>query len=71
MSDILFARSGRLFARPSFWEGYARGIDFGGTLTEYNRSATGEEADTEAISSDWLAVGDSISTAMHSVSKER
>lgn len=70
MSDTFFVRSGRLFARPSFLEGYARAIDLGGTLTEYNRNQTGEEADEKAISTDWLAVGDSISSAMQSVSKE-
>ena len=29
-----------LFAEPSFLEGMARVVDFGGTLNEYNRSAT-------------------------------
>lgn len=29
-----------LFARPSFWEGLGRLIDFGGTLTEFNSAAS-------------------------------
>ena len=61
---------GRLFARPSFWEGYARGIDLGGTLTEYNKDETGEDADEKAISADWLSVGDSFSFAIRSIPKE-
>ena len=63
MGDLLFKRSGRLFARPSFVEGYGRAIDLGATLNEYNRSQNEEEADQEAILSDWLAVGDSIYSA--------
>lgn len=52
-----------LFARPSFLEGVARIFDFAGTLSEYNRSRTGEEADYQALLSDWLAVGDDIREA--------
>ena len=71
MGDLmLFKRAGRLFARPSFVEGYARTIDFGVTLNEYNRNRTEEEADTQAILSDWLAVGDSIYSAIGSFQKE-
>ena len=70
MGDILFQRTGRLFARPSFWEGYARAIDIGGTLNEYNQNKTPEEADTAAIRSDWQAVGDSIEFALNKFSQE-
>ena len=70
MGDILFKRSGRLFARPSFLEGYARAIDIGATLNEYNQNKTSEEADTAAIQSDWQAVGDSIEFAIDKISKE-
>lgn len=64
MGNILFKRSARLFARPSFVEGVARVIDIGSTLNEYNRDKTEEEADAKAIKSDWYAVGDSIHYAM-------
>ena len=47
----------RLFARPSFLEGLARLLDFGGTLNEYNYSDSPAEADFLAIQSDWEAVG--------------
>ena len=70
MGENLFLRSGRLFARPSFWEGYARVIDMGATLNEYNRSKTPEEADDAAIQSDWKAVGESMESALSNFSKE-
>ena len=41
-----------LFARPSFIEGVARVIDFGGTLNEYNTSLDGKQADGLAIFAD-------------------
>ena len=56
-----------LFARASFLEGVARIFDFAGTLSEYNRSRTGEESDYQALLSDWLAVGDDIREASHVV----
>jgi hypothetical protein len=45
-----------LFARPSFAEGMARALDFGGTLQEYNRSITPEQADNIALAADIEAV---------------
>lgn len=45
-----------LFARPSFVEGAARILDFGDTLTEYNRSPSPEAADANALAADWNAV---------------
>ena len=53
-----------LFARPSFLEGLARIFDFGGSLNQYNTSATPEEADKRALRSDWLAVGDDMRRAI-------
>jgi hypothetical protein len=46
-----------LFASPSFLEGFCRSLDFCGTLTEFNRSRSGVEADMRALRSDWLALG--------------
>ena len=70
MSNDLFIRTGRLFAHPSFLEGYARAIDIGSTLSEYNQNKTPEEADAAAIRSDWLAVGDDIQVAIGKFSEE-
>lgn len=52
--------SSYLFARPSFLEGIARLLDFGGTLNEYNAVRTGAEADAVAQYADWQAVGDDL-----------
>ncbi len=67
----LFKRTGRLFARPSFWEGASRVFDMGATLSEYNRNQNEREADAQAILSDWLAVGDSIQSATIDFSQEK
>ncbi len=60
MSEWLFRRSARLFARPSFLEGLSRALDLGATLNVYNYDRDPEEADARALFSDWLAVGDAI-----------
>ncbi len=52
MSDSLF-----LCARPSFIEGMARILDFGGTLDQYNQSITPAQADYLALRSDWQLIG--------------
>jgi hypothetical protein len=53
-----------LYAQPSFAEGVARLVDFGNTLTEYNESPSGPEADAKAIRADWYAVGADLRGAM-------
>lgn len=53
-----------LFARPSFVEGMGRAIDLGGTLTEYNQSLDGAQADALALRMDWMTVGDDVRRAM-------
>jgi hypothetical protein len=45
-----------LYARPSFIEGVARLLDFGGTLNEYNSSPSGAMADRFALEADWRAI---------------
>lgn len=59
-----------LFARPSFWEGVARALDLGGTLTQYNRAIDGRQADYLAMKSDWMAVGNDLRTAMGAFERE-
>ncbi len=52
-----------LYAMPSFWSGWARIIDLGDTLTEYNQSLSPAQADYLALRSDWLVVGNDIRDA--------
>jgi hypothetical protein len=59
-----------LFTHPSFWGGMARTLDLGDTLTEFNRSLFGHEADIIAIKSNWMAIGKDISVAMVTVDAE-
>jgi hypothetical protein len=51
-------RTDFLFAMPSYWGGFAAGFDLGGTLVEFNDSASGAQADARALRSDWSALGD-------------
>lgn len=52
-----------LFAKPSFVEGVGRILDFGGSMSQYNSSTSGQEADFRALSSDWRAIGEDMSEA--------
>jgi hypothetical protein len=53
-----------LFACPSFIEGAARAFDLSNSMSEYNRSETGELADGRALYADWRLIGDEIRRAM-------
>ncbi len=53
-----------LFAKPSFWTGYASSVDMFGVMFELNSSLTPEQADWLALRADWLAVGQDIRRAM-------
>ena len=59
-----------LFARPSALCGAASIIDLGGTLVQYVESNSGGQADTLALWSDWLAVGDDIWHAVRTLDAE-
>lgn len=60
-----------LFARPSPCEGVGRLFDFANTLTQYNTSETGQEADYYAFTADWSAIADDMLQVMqeHHVEK--
>lgn len=60
-----------LYAKPSFLRGMASVFDIGATLTVYNVSDTPEEADSEAIFSDWATVGNDIYYALEEWEDER
>ncbi len=52
-----------LFGRPSYAEGVARLLDFGGTLNQYNTTKNGISADLRALRADWNAVGQDVAQA--------
>ena len=70
MGTIL-KRGARLFAEPAFIEGLCRILDFGSTLNVYNHNATPEEADFEALESDWRSVGDELVLAVQATAQEQ
>jgi hypothetical protein len=49
-----------LWARNSFATGFGRALDLGGTLTEFNRSLTPEQADRLAFKADVLALNEDV-----------
>ncbi|MBD1995147.1 hypothetical protein H6G00_00705 [Leptolyngbya sp. FACHB-541] len=53
-----------LYARPSFIEGIARLMDFGGTLEVYNTTLPREQVDGLALAADWMAIGGDLETVM-------
>lgn len=65
----MFEYTGRLFARPSFAEGMGRILDFGGFLNEYNYSASGAEADDEALRADFRAVAEDFQEVIRNYRK--
>ena len=59
-----------LFATPTWQEGVGRLVDFGDSLTEYNRTSSPADPDARAVAQDWLAVGDYIRSAMYSLRRD-
>lgn len=70
MGTILFNRSGRIFANPSFTEGISRNFDLFGNQTTYNADLSPEEADARALYSDWASVGDHLILAAQQLPKD-
>jgi len=66
----IFKRTARLFARPSFIGGIAQVLDMGATLNIYNCNDTGEEADREALFSDWAVIADEFLSAKREFLKD-
>ncbi|MDE2188437.1 MAG: hypothetical protein KGJ35_01770 [Patescibacteria group bacterium] len=66
MSDIFKnSLTFRLFKkRPSFFEGASSLLDLGANVQRYNLSSTDDEADYEALKSDWQAVGDDLRSSI-------
>ena len=59
------------YARPGFFEGLARIMDFGNTLDHYPRFRSAWEADTFALRSDWIMVGQDIRDAIGDFKKTK
>jgi hypothetical protein len=57
-------RTEYLFARPSFVKGVGKILDIGATSKALNTSFTPEEADFNAILSDWEMTGDYMREAL-------
>lgn len=60
-----------LFARPSFFEGAGRLVDFGDTLDEYNYSDSPGQADATAFLADLTSVARDIQEASQAGSVEK
>jgi hypothetical protein len=58
MNNSLF-----LMEQPSFLEGMARVLDFGDTMTGYNSSRNGDEADHAALWADWEMIAGDLRAA--------
>ena len=63
-------QSTRLFAIPDFAQGVGSLFDVFGTLNQYNNAESPEEADYEALRSDWQAIGDDLRQAMQTVAPD-
>ena len=70
MEDFM-SRTDYLFACPGFLGGMASVLDLGATLVLYNDSPTTEEADAQAIKSDWEVVGNDIRAAMAEMDRKQ
>lgn len=62
-------KSDFLFAQPSFASGAGRILDLWGRFDDYNFSETPEEADSNALASDWIIVGQDLCDAMKQIRK--
>ncbi len=60
-----------LSVRASFFEGAARILDFGDTLTEFKQSVSPEQADATAMRADWETVGADLRDAMSQCESSR
>lgn len=69
--SAMLEQTGFLYARPNFFEGMARLLDFGNTLSVYNSSGNASEADQNAILSDYQAIADDIKAVTESRSQNQ
>ncbi len=67
MTALVSKRSSYLYAQPSFWSGFARGLDLFGKFDRYNTAESEAESDAEAVENDWNAVGEDLWSAYEQV----
>jgi hypothetical protein len=64
------ARTDLPFVSSSMLMGWARLLDLGSNLDLYNASRSEEEADQQALSADWDALGQDMRTAITQVTAQ-
>ncbi|MGH9498951.1 MAG: hypothetical protein ACRD3L_07385 [Terriglobales bacterium] len=64
-------KSGFLYSDPSFLSGLARTLDVYGLYDAHNASSTPLEADTRALASDWIVVGQDLQDAIDEFQSQR
>jgi hypothetical protein len=69
MNSKAFSETAALFALPTFLSGAARALDLGGTFDDYNGAASPEEADRQALKTDWAAVGKDMHLAIETLAR--
>jgi len=67
--DSVLRQSETTAATPSFAEGFGSVLDLGDTLTEYNHTRNGEEADALALRHDGLMLGRDLKQAIRTAAK--
>jgi hypothetical protein len=71
---ILFSmgenRTDFLFATPTLLMGASTVFAVGGFMPRFNSSVTANDADTKAISSDWMCIGQDIGQAIETIDPE-
>ena len=70
VNSLLFNRSGRLFSNPSMFEGMSRVLDILGNQDVYNEDLTPQQADSQALYSDWASVGDHLILAAQELASD-
>lgn len=57
-------RTDFLFPKRSFWTGFSSILSIFGDSNKFNTSKSGQEADYNALKSDWEMIGEDLKSAM-------
>lgn len=58
-------RTDFLFPKRSFWKGFSSVLNIFGNQNKFNSSKSGQEADYNALKSDWEMIGQDIQNTMN------